>query len=115
MLYMDTLAPILKMIEDTMMAQLIDTEPAWDGYFVEYEMDAVLRGNFEQRSQAYLRYLQSGVRTPNELRNVCAHDSRRLRSQLRDRGLDSTEVRGSTCWPARPRSVPEPPAPAHSR
>jgi len=70
MLYMDTLAPILKMVEDTLMAQLIDIEPAWDGYFVEYDMDAVLRGNFEQRSQSYLRQLQSGVATPNELRKL---------------------------------------------
>jgi HK97 family phage portal protein len=70
MLYMDTLAPILGMAESVLMSQLIDPEPAWDGFFVEYEMDAVLRGNFEQRSQSYLRQLQSGVATPNELRKL---------------------------------------------
>lgn len=68
MLYMDTLAPICKMIEDTLMAQLVDTELAWDGFFVEFDMDAVLKGNIEQRSQSYQRFLQSGVYTPNELR-----------------------------------------------
>jgi HK97 family phage portal protein len=68
MLYMDTLGPLLKMIEDTLMAQLIDVEPAWDGNFVEYDLDAVLRGNIVQRSQAYQRYITAGVYTPNELR-----------------------------------------------
>lgn len=70
MMYMDTLAPICKMIEDTLMAQLVDVEPAWDGAFVEFDMDAVLRGNIEQRSQAYQRFLTSGVYTPNELRRL---------------------------------------------
>jgi HK97 family phage portal protein len=68
MLYMDTLAPICRLIEDTMMAQLIDPEPAWDGAMVEFDMNAVLKGNIEQRSQAYQRFLQSGVYTPNQLR-----------------------------------------------
>lgn len=68
MLYMDTLAPICKLIEDTLMAQLVDGEPAWDGTFVEFDMNAVLKGNIEQRSQAYQRFLTSGVYTPNELR-----------------------------------------------
>ena len=70
MLYMDTLAPICKLLEDTLMAQLVDLEPAWDGVFLEFDMDAVLRGNIEQRSQAYQRFLQSGVYTPNELRRL---------------------------------------------
>lgn len=68
MLYMDTLAPICKLIEDTMMAQLVDAEPAWDGAFLEFDMNAVLRGNIQQRSESYHKFLQSGVYTPNELR-----------------------------------------------
>lgn len=70
MFYMDTLAPICNLIEDTFQAQLIDVEPAWDGAFVEYYMDAVLKGHIEQRSQSYQRFLQSGVYTPNELREM---------------------------------------------
>jgi hypothetical protein len=65
---MDTLAPICELIQQTLMAQLVDTEPAWDGNFVEADLDAVLKGNIEQRSQSYQRFLQSGVYTPNELR-----------------------------------------------
>src|SRR5262245_278556 len=70
MLYMDTLAPVLKMMEDTFMAQLVDGEPAWDGIFLEFDLDGVLRGNIEQRSQAYQRLLTSGVYTPNQLRKL---------------------------------------------
>lgn len=70
MLYMDSLAPILTMIEQTLMAQLVDPEPAWDGYLTAFDMDGVTRGNIEQRSQAYQRFLYSGVYTPNELRKL---------------------------------------------
>ena len=70
MLYMDSLSPILSMIEDTLMAQLVDPEPAWDGLFVEFDMNEVLRGNIAERSQAYLRFLEAGVYTPNELREM---------------------------------------------
>jgi len=70
MLYMDTLAPVLKNMEETLMAQLVDPEPAWDGIFVEFDLDGVLRGNIEQRSQAYQRMLTAGVYTPNELRKL---------------------------------------------
>ena len=70
MLYMDTLAPILRMLEDTFMSQLVDLEPAWDGFFLEFDLDAKLRGNYVQRSQSHYRMLQSGAATPNELRRL---------------------------------------------
>lgn len=68
MLYMDTFAPLCHMLEDTMNAQFIMAEPAWDGYFCRFDMDAVLRGNLEQRSQSYQRQFMSGGLTPNEQR-----------------------------------------------
>ena len=70
MLYMDTFAPWCDMIEDVLMAQLVDGEPAWDGYFIKMDLDAKLRGNYEDRSQSHVRMLQSGAATPNEIRKI---------------------------------------------
>lgn len=68
MLYQTTFAPYCVMLEETFNAQLIEAEPAWAGQFTRFDMGEITRGNDTERSQAYMRYLQSGVRTPNELR-----------------------------------------------
>jgi len=70
MLYQDTFAPWCEMLEDTLMAQVIDNEPAWDGFFVKFDLDAKLRGNYDQRSTSHQRQLLSGAATPNELRRL---------------------------------------------
>lgn len=70
MLYQTTIAPILAMVEDIFNVQLVSEEAAWDGYFVEFDMNEVVRGSLTERSQAYARLLASGVYTPNGLRKL---------------------------------------------
>lgn len=68
--YVDTLGPWLTMIEEDLLAQLVRDEPAFAGEFVEFDLNEVLRGDPEQRSAAYQRYIQSGIYTPNEIRRL---------------------------------------------
>lgn len=68
MLYQTTFAPICTMIEQIFNAQMVDTEPAWKGSFTHFDMGEITRGNDLDRATAYQKFLQSGVRTPNELR-----------------------------------------------
>lgn len=84
--YMDTLRPWLGMIEDTLRVQLIQLEPAFADTFVEFDMADVLKGNIEQRSEAFQRFLQSGVMTPNELRRL------ENLPPVNDRGADALYV-----------------------
>ncbi len=70
MLYMDTMGPPLALLEETIQAQLIRQVPEWDGVFCEFDLAEVMKGDVKERSEAYQRYLQSGVMTPNELRRL---------------------------------------------
>lgn len=67
-LYVDTLGPKLVCIENTTQAQLIDPEPAWDGYFVEFDTNELLRPDPATRMQSYLNGQQSSTLTINERR-----------------------------------------------
>lgn len=69
-LYVDALGPILTMIEETMQAQFIDAEPAWDGYFVEFLLDELLRPDLEARMRAHLMGQQSSTSTIDERRKT---------------------------------------------
>ena len=71
MLYQDTLAPPLAMIEETFEAQLIDPELVYGGnVFVEFDLAGVLQLGLKDRAEGYTKMLSSGVRTPNELRRL---------------------------------------------
>lgn len=67
-LYVDALGPILTMIEETMQAQLVDEELSWDGLFVEWTMDELLKPDLEARSRAHLMSQQSSTLTIDERR-----------------------------------------------
>lgn len=70
MLYMDTLGPWLTFLEETLKASLVDEEPVYGDVFVEFDLSEVLKGDVKERSEAYQRFLQSGVYTPNDLRAI---------------------------------------------
>jgi HK97 family phage portal protein len=71
MLYMTTIAPILTMIEDTITAQFLGVEQAWDGQFaVKFDMGDVVRGDYDKRTQGIQREFMAGSLTPNEAREI---------------------------------------------
>lgn len=67
-LYVDALGPILTMVEETMQSQLVDAEPAWDGLFVEFELNELLRPDVVERMRAYLMGQQSSTYTIDDRR-----------------------------------------------
>jgi HK97 family phage portal protein len=70
MLYVTILGPWLTMIEETIKAQLIDPEPAWDGLFVEFDISEQLKGDPLQRARAEALFITHGVYTINEARKL---------------------------------------------
>jgi HK97 family phage portal protein len=70
MLYVTTLRPWLKLIEETLQAQLIDPEPAWrdDGIFLEFDLSEVLRGSPKEQLDALSVAFGAGLITLNEAR-----------------------------------------------
>jgi HK97 family phage portal protein len=68
MLYQDSLGPPLRMIEETLKRDLIDPIPEFAGQYVEFDLGMILRGDINQRSIAYQRFISAGVYTPNECR-----------------------------------------------
>lgn len=69
-LYVDTLGPKLVMVENVTQAQLINPEPAWDGYFVEFDTNELLRPDPMTRMQSYMSGQQSSTTTINERRKA---------------------------------------------
>lgn len=70
MLYTDVLGPWLVMIEETIQAQLIDPEPAFEGLFVEFDLAEVLKGDKLKEIQALREAIGTGLMKPNEGRQV---------------------------------------------
>jgi HK97 family phage portal protein len=70
MLYQTVLGPWLTLIEETMKAQLLDSEPVWEGLFVEFDVDEQLKGNPIDRSKAQALWITHGVYTINEVRKL---------------------------------------------
>lgn len=66
----DAIATKLVLIEETVQAQLIDLEPAWDGIFVEFDTNELLRPDPETRARMHMLTQQAGVTTINERRRV---------------------------------------------
>lgn len=68
-LYRETMAPRLEAYEDVLQTQLATPDFASDGsLYVEFELDAVLRGSFETRIEAKAKAIQTGQITPAESR-----------------------------------------------
>lgn len=65
MLYQDTMGPWTEMITSTLQEQLIEPELLLKGQYVEFDMNAVLKGNVKETAEAYR--LMDHL-TPNEKR-----------------------------------------------
>lgn len=71
MLYVTVLGPWLTLIEETIWAQLIATEPAFRGdIWVEFDLSEVLKGDTLQRAQAIALQIGYGVLTIDEARDI---------------------------------------------
>lgn len=68
MLYTTVLRPWLTLLEETLQAQLIDSEPAWEGLYVEFDLGEVLKGDPKERAEAAKTFIGAGVYTINEWR-----------------------------------------------
>lgn len=68
--YIDTLLPILTMYEQEMTYKLFVDSEIEQGYYVKFNVDAVLRADLKTRYEAYQKAIQSGFLTPNEVREM---------------------------------------------
>lgn len=66
--YTDTLQPILTAYEQEMTYKLFLDEEIEDGFFIRANADAILRADIKSRYEAYRTAIQSGFKTPNEVR-----------------------------------------------
>lgn len=66
----DAIATKLVLIEETMNAQLVETEPAWDGIFLEFDTNELLRPDPEARARMHMLTQQAGVTSINERRRA---------------------------------------------
>ena len=64
----DAIASKLVLIEETMQAQLVDPEPAWDGLFGEFDTNEWMRPDPEARARMHMLNQQSSTNTVNERR-----------------------------------------------
>lgn len=64
----DVIVSKLIMIEEALQSQLIDSEPMWDGLFVEFDTSELVRPDAEVRARTYLMEQQSSTTTINERR-----------------------------------------------
>ena len=64
----DAIATKLVLVEETMQSQLVDPEPAWDGLFVEFDTNELLRPDPEARARMHMLTQQSGTTSVNERR-----------------------------------------------
>lgn len=68
MFYQDSLGWPINLIEEVLARQLIDGVPEFDGQFVEFDLNAVMRGAFAQRMQGYQIGINGRIFTPDEVR-----------------------------------------------
>lgn len=69
-LYVTTLRPPIGLLEETLQAQLIDSEDGWSGQgiFVRFDLTEVLRGNRREEIDAMSEAFNNGLMTLNECR-----------------------------------------------
>lgn len=68
--YIDTLQSILTMYEQELIYKLFLNVEIRQGYYLKFNADAILRANIETRYNAYRIAIQSGFKTPNEVREL---------------------------------------------
>ncbi|WP_192858981.1 phage portal protein [Clostridium botulinum] len=68
--YIDTLQSILTMYEQELIYKLFLGTEIRQGYYIKFNVDAILRANLETRYNAYRTAIQSGFKTPNEVREL---------------------------------------------
>lgn len=68
--YIDTLQSILTMYEQELAYKLFLNTEIRQGYYLKFNVDAILRANIETRYNAYRVAIQSGFKTPNEVREL---------------------------------------------
>lgn len=68
--YIDTLQSILTMYEQELIYKLFLNTEIRKGYYIKFNVDAILRANIETRYNAYRIAIQSGFKTPNEVREL---------------------------------------------
>lgn len=66
--YNDTLLPILTTYEQELTYKLFTEEELKNGYYANFNVDALLRGDIEKRYTAYKRGIEAGFLKPNEVR-----------------------------------------------
>jgi len=69
-LYVDSLGPKLEILQSAWQSQLVDAEPVWggQGYYVEYDMGAILKPNPEAQARQALMEQQASTTTIDERR-----------------------------------------------
>nr|WP_278002067.1 phage portal protein [Clostridium botulinum] len=74
--YIDTLQSILTMYEQELIYKLFLGTEIRQGYYIKFNVDAILRANLETRYNAYRVAIQSGFKTPNEVRELEEDESK---------------------------------------
>lgn len=67
---MYTMLPIFKRFEDNINAQLLSPKQRADGYYVEFKIDGLLRGDAKSRAEAYAAGRQWGWLSVNDVRRL---------------------------------------------
>ena len=68
MFYKDTLLPILKIYEQELAIKLLTQKEKDNGYYFNFNVDAILRAAFKERVDAYAVAISNGIMSPNECR-----------------------------------------------
>jgi len=69
-MYKDCLLPILQQYEQEMAIKLFTQSEKDAGYYINFNIDTILRASFNERLTSYSTAINSGVLTPNEARNM---------------------------------------------
>lgn len=68
--YKTILGTWLSLLSETFQAQLIKGESAFEGVFLEFDPSELLKGDPKERAEAYKNFIQAGVYTINEVRQI---------------------------------------------
>lgn len=69
-MYKDCLLPILQQYEQEMAIKLFTQKEKDSGYYINFNIDTILRASFNERLTSYATAINSGVLTPNEARSM---------------------------------------------
>lgn len=64
----DSLMPIFERWESSMNVNLLTPQQQSQGYFFEFDIERLNRGDFKSRAEGFTKYIQHGVFSPNEVR-----------------------------------------------